>query len=235
MGPFQGFQPVLIPHRPAAPGDHRFPVAVGPQGHLDLGPGFLQNLRRQTAHLAVADDQHPLVFKALQFPLQNFPAPGAHGGDAPGQMHFRLGPLARGDGVAEQGRKTRVQGAAVLTALHGKAHLGDDLIFPQNLGVEAAGHFHQVQGRILPHPGGEKGGQFLLRSLGTPAQQLPGASLGGAADVKLRPVAGGEQHAALYPRLPGEPVQKRLRLIFRKGQGLPQGHPRPVAVQAGHH
>ena len=104
MGPFQGLQPVLIPHRSAAPGNHRLSVAVGPQGHLDLGPGLPQNLRRQAAHLAVADDQYALVFKALQFPLQDLPAPGAHGGDAPGQMHFRPGPLARGDGVAEQGR-----------------------------------------------------------------------------------------------------------------------------------
>ena len=232
--PFQGRQTVLIGHRAAAAGHQGFPMAVGTQGYTDPGPRLLQNFRRQAAHLAVADDENVLIPQSAQLLFQNFPAALAHGGHAPAQVHFRFGPLSGSHRPAEQRRQHPVRRGLLLGQLHGNPDLGDDLILPQNLGLEAAGHLHQVLCRVLPHPGGKVGLQKPLGGSGAPAQQPPGAHLRIAAEIDFRPVAGGQQHGAGYPGLLFQPAQQIQNLLPGKGQLFPQLHAGPVTVQAGH-
>ena len=135
--------------------------------------------------------------------------------------------------MAKQGRQHRIGGPGLQGRVQGRADLGDDLILAEDLGVEAAGHLGQMPGGVQAGAGLKVGPQLLLADPGHPAQEPPGG-LAVAGQIELRPVAGGEQHAAGDAGLVPQMVQGPPEPLAGEGQLLPEGQGRAVAVQAGH-
>ena len=166
-----GLIPLLVRGDGAPGGHHGLPVVVAAQSHGDGTSRLVEEGGRQPPHLSVADDQG---LPALQAPQMGFQP--VHGGPGrrpghPNETNLRLNLLTGGGGVAEQGLQHPVRRARLTGGLNGALHLGDDLIFPPDLGAQAASHLHQVAGRLLPRPGDKSGlkGAVLHPRLG--AQQ----------------------------------------------------------------
>ena len=234
--PLHGGVALLIGGHGAPGGHHGLPVAVGAQGDGDGAPQPVEQSGGQAAHLPVADDQGPLALQAPCVPRQPLHRALGRGAGHSGEGHLGLDLLACGGGVAEQDLQHPVRRAGLPGGGRRPLHLGEDLILPPDLGAQAAGHLHQVPGGLLPRAGDEGPGEGGVGQPRRRAQQRPRLRLrpGGAGEVELRAVAGGQEHAALHPlRRPEQPVQLH-HPAPGEGEGFPQTDGGLPPVQAGH-
>ena len=217
-------------------GHHGLPVVVAAQGDGDGAPRLVKEGGRQPAHLSVADDQGLAALQAAQMGGQP-----VHGGPGrrpghPDEAHSGLDLLAGGGGVAEQGLQHTVRRPRLTGGGGSRLHLGNDLILAPDLGAQAAGHLHQVAGRLLPRPGDKGSLKGGVIHPGGGAQQPPRVGQGPlrAGQIELGAVAGGQQHAALHPFPAVQTAVQLQHLIAGEGQPLPQVNGSLVPVQAGH-